>query len=160
MFILNYEICIASCTCINNTQITKFMGPPWCHLGPVGPRWAHDGPMNLAIRAWKLKSNKETNRSICDSARDQRHRTTETTRQNKRIITTTAITITIIIMIMITITMTIIIIVIIIVIIIIIMIIMIIMMIMMMMMMLMMITMRKLTDGWLSEITKPTMFDT
>ena len=22
------------------TQITKFMGPTWAHLGPVGPRWA------------------------------------------------------------------------------------------------------------------------
>ena len=32
------------------SQITKFMGPTWVHLGPVSRRWTHVGPMNLAIR--------------------------------------------------------------------------------------------------------------
>ena len=32
------------------TQIAKFKGTTWGHLGPVGPRWPHVGPMNLALR--------------------------------------------------------------------------------------------------------------
>ena len=32
------------------SQIAKFMGPTWAHVGLVGPRWALVGPINLAIR--------------------------------------------------------------------------------------------------------------
>ena len=34
------ESSIASKTSREVSQIAKFMGPTWAHLGPVGPRWA------------------------------------------------------------------------------------------------------------------------
>ena len=32
-----------------HTQIAKFMGPTWAHLGPVGPRWAPCWPHDQGI---------------------------------------------------------------------------------------------------------------
>ena len=34
----------------DSTQIAKFMGPTWAHLGPVGPRWAPCWPHDPCYR--------------------------------------------------------------------------------------------------------------